>query len=320
MPPGGRHHDHFHNTASQAKTTHAFSAYRPIDRNPPLLSGSYGLWRNHADGVAKAATATQSAQPAPKVPVTVATVQKTDFPLYLYGLGTVTPLNSVSISSRVAGGVNQVPVEQGQMVKQGDLLAEIDPRPYQAVLDQAKAKEAEDEATLKNAQVVLNRLATLLKKTFETQQDVDNQQAVVTTAAAQTIEGDKAAIEAAQLNLDFTRITAPLTGKTSFRTIDPGNIVTPRSTTGFVSVIQIHPDRSDLLGRRATQKLADHNNFSAGRARSSRRSARRPAPPGSWDSRSPTITSTSRPAQCSSKRGFPNLENPCGRASSSMSA
>ncbi|CDX50501.1 multidrug efflux system, subunit A [Mesorhizobium plurifarium] len=203
-----------------------------------LLGGGYGLWRNHAQ--AKAAATAASAQAAPKVPVTVATVRKADFPLYLYGLGTVTPLNSVSISSRVAGVVDKVPVTQGQLVRQGDLLAEIDPRPYQAVLDQAKAKEAEDEATLKNAQVVLNRLSTLLKKTFETQQDVDNQQAVVTTSAA-TIEGDKAAIEAAQLNLDFTRITAPLAGKTSFRTIDPGNIVQAGQSPGLFTVVQLQP-------------------------------------------------------------------------------
>ena len=205
-----------------------------------LLGGGYGAWRSHGDGVAKAAATATSAQPPPKVPVTVATVQKADFPLYLYGLGTVTPLNSVSISSRVAGVVDQVPVEQGQMVKQGDLLAEIDPRPYQAVLDQAKAKQAEDEATLKNAQVVLKRLSTLLQKTFETQQDVDNQQAVVNSTAA-TIEGDKAAIEAAQLNLDFTRITAPLTGKTSFRTIDPGNIVQAGQSPGLFTVVQLQP-------------------------------------------------------------------------------
>ncbi|MBN9219014.1 MAG: efflux RND transporter periplasmic adaptor subunit [Mesorhizobium sp.] len=204
-----------------------------------LLVGGYGLWRSHAAGLERAAAASQSA-PAPKIPVTVATVQKNDFPLYLYGLGTVTPPNSVSISSRVTGVVTRVPVEEGQMVKQGDLLAEIDPRPYQAVLDQAKAKQAEDEATLKNAQVVLDRLSTLLKKTFETQQDVDNQQAVVNTTAA-TIEADKAAIEAAQLNLDFTSITAPLAGKTGFRTIDPGNIVQAGQSPGLFTVVQLQP-------------------------------------------------------------------------------
>jgi multidrug efflux system membrane fusion protein len=205
-----------------------------------VLGGGYGVWRSHGDGVASAAATAKSSQPPPKVPVTVAIARKADFPLYLFGLGTVTPLNTVSVSSRVVGVVTQVPVEEGQMVKQGDLLAEIDPRPYQAVLDQAKAKKAEDEATLKNAQIVLDRLSTLLKKTFETQQDVDNQQAVVNSTAA-TIEGDKAAIEAAQLNLDFTHITAPLTGKTSFRTIDPGNIVQAGQSPGLFTVVQLQP-------------------------------------------------------------------------------
>jgi multidrug efflux system membrane fusion protein len=204
------------------------------------LGGGYGLWRNHSDATAKTEETAKSAQSAPKVPVTVANVQKTDFALYLYGLGTVTPLNSVTISSRVTGVVTQVPVKQGQLVKRGDLLAEIDPAPYQAALDQAKAKQAQDEATLKNAQVVLNRLSTLLQKTFETQQDVDNQQAVVNSTAAE-IEGDKAAIESAQLNLDYTRITSPLTGKTSFRTIDPGNIVQGNQSTGLFTVVQLQP-------------------------------------------------------------------------------
>jgi membrane fusion protein, multidrug efflux system len=205
-----------------------------------LLAGGWAGWRYYENGVAKAAEAAKAAQPPAKVPVTVATVEKTDFPLFLYGLGTVTPLNSVTVSSRVTGVVTQVPVKQGQMVKQGDLLAEIDPAPYQAALDGAKAKDAQDEATLKNAQVVLDRLSTLLQKTFETQQDVDNQQAVVNTTTAQ-IAGDKAAIEAAQLNLDYTRITSPITGKTSFRTIDPGNIVQADQSAGLFTVVQLQP-------------------------------------------------------------------------------
>ncbi|MGX7876031.1 efflux RND transporter periplasmic adaptor subunit [Mesorhizobium sp. ORM6] len=205
-----------------------------------LSVGGYAIWRSHAGGKASAAETAQSARPAPKVPVTVASVRKTDFPLYLYGLGTVTPLNSVTISSRVTGVITQVPVKQGQMVAQGDLLAEIDPGPYKALLDQAKAKQAQDEATLKNAQIVLNRLSTLLKKTFETQQDVDNQQAVVNSTTAE-IEGDKAAIEAAQLDLDYTRITSPLAGKTSFRTIDPGNIVQANQSPGLFTVVQLQP-------------------------------------------------------------------------------
>ncbi len=201
--------------------------------------GGYGIWRWH-DGAVQGAGRAAVAQPAPRVPVTAATVRQDDFPLYLYGLGTVMPTNSVTVSSRVTGVVTQVPVEEGQMVKQGDLLAEIDPRPYQAALDQAAAKLAQDQATLQNAQGVLKRLSTLLQKTFETQQDVDNQQALVNSTLAE-IEGDKAAIEAAQLNLDFTKITSPLTGKTSFQAIDPGNIVQANQTAGLFTIVQLQP-------------------------------------------------------------------------------
>lgn len=205
-----------------------------------VAGGGYGAWRWHAGGVQDAATAARSTQPSPRVPVTAAAVRQENFPLYLYGLGTVTPPNSVTISSRVTGVVTRVPVEDGQMVRQGDLLAEIDSRPYQALLDQATAKLAQDQATLENAQVVLKRLSTLLQKTFETQQNVDNQQALVNSTLAE-IEGDKAAIEAAQLNLDFTKITAPLAGKTSFRAIDPGNIVQANQSAGLFTIVQLQP-------------------------------------------------------------------------------
>lgn len=204
-----------------------------------LAGGGYAAWRWH-EGAAQGAAAAIAATPAPKVPVTAAAVRQDDFPLYLYGLGTVMPSNSVTVSSRVTGVVTQVPVEEGQMVKQGDLLAEIDPRPYQAALDQAAAKLAQDQATLQNAQGVLKRLSTLLQKTFETQQDVDNQQALVNSTLAE-IEGDKAAVEAAQLNLDFTKITSPLTGKTSFQAIDPGNIVQANQTAGLFTIVQLQP-------------------------------------------------------------------------------
>lgn len=202
-------------------------------------AGAYGAWRYHGDLVAEAA---DSAKPAAlaSIPVTVTSVVKAGFPLYLYGLGTVDPLNSVTISSRVTGVITNVPVDQGQMVKQGDLLAEIDPRPYQAILDQATAKQAQDEATLRNAQLNLTRLTTLLKKSFETQQDVDAQQALVDSTVAE-INADKAAVDAARLNLDFTRITSPLTGKTSFRTIDPGNIVQANQTQGLFTIVQLQP-------------------------------------------------------------------------------
>lgn len=205
-----------------------------------MASGGYGVWHYRADGIAKAADAPQSSQAAAKVPVTIATVHQADFPLYLYGLGTVTPLNSVTVASRVTGVITNVAVRQGQIVKQGDLLAEIDPRPYQAILDQATAKRAQDEANLKNAELNLKRYQTLLQKSYETQQNVDTQQALVDSTKAQ-ISGDVASVEAAQLNLQFTRITSPLTGRTSFRTIDPGNIVQANQSPGLFTIVQLQP-------------------------------------------------------------------------------
>jgi multidrug efflux system membrane fusion protein len=202
-------------------------------------ASAYGAWRYHDDKATKTADAATSAALV-NIPVTVASVTKAGFPLYLYGLGTVDPLNSVVISSRVTGVVTQVAIQQGQMVKKGDLLAEIDPRPYQAVLDQATAKQSQDDATLRNAQLNLTRLSTLLKKTFETQQNVDAQQAVVDSTIAE-INADKATVDAAKLDLDFTRITSPLTGKAGFRTIDPGNIVQANQPQGLFTVIQLQP-------------------------------------------------------------------------------
>lgn len=200
-----------------------------------LLGAGYATWR-----AGDAAKTDRSAAPVTKIPVTVATAQTADFPLYLYGLGTVTPPNSVTVTSQVTGVVTNVAVKQGQLVNKGDLLAEIDPRSYQAMLDLAKAKLAQDQANLANAQGILARLTTLLQKTYESQQNVDNQQAVVNATAAQ-IEGDKATIAAAQLNLDFTKIKAPLTGKTSFRTVDPGNVVQANQNPGLFSIVQLQP-------------------------------------------------------------------------------
>src|SRR5690242_15686239 len=128
-----------------------------------LIGGGYFAWSQHSSPPAKT---DKSAQTPSKVPVSVTTAQSTDFPLYLYGLGTVTPPNSVTVASQVTGVVTNVAVKQGQLVNKGDLLAEIDPRPYQAALDQAKAKLAQDQATLANAQGILKRLTTLLQKTY----------------------------------------------------------------------------------------------------------------------------------------------------------
>lgn len=173
------------------------------------------------------------------IPVTVTEVKKADFPVYLLGLGTVQPYRTVTIRSRVDGQITKVLFRQGQLVKQGDPLIEIDKRPYQAALDQVKAKKQLDQATLANAQKDLERYlkaGTLANS----QQQIDTQQTLVAQQQAQ-IAADDAAIEAAQTQLDYTTISSPLTGKIGFRTVDPGNIVHASDQTGIVTIVQLQP-------------------------------------------------------------------------------
>jgi membrane fusion protein, multidrug efflux system len=201
------------------------------------LSGYFG-WRHFfAEGAA--AVANSDRRPV-AIPVTIALAQKADFPVYLNGLGTVEPYNTVTVSSRVDGEVTKVEFKQGQMVKQGDILVQIDPRPYQAALDQALAKKAQDEANLKNAQLNLQRTSTLAKEEVASRQQLDTQQASVDQLKAQ-IKGDQAAIENAQTQLDYATIRSPLSGKTGFRLVDPGNIVHAASTTGIVTIVKLQP-------------------------------------------------------------------------------
>jgi multidrug efflux system membrane fusion protein len=191
-------------------------------------------WQAH-EGAAKAA-----ARPPTAVPVTVADVRKGDFPVYLNGLGTVQPFDTVLVRSRVDGEVVRVGFKQGQMVKEGDMLVEIDPRPYQAAYDQAVAKKAQDEANLRNAQLNLARYSQLAKQDFASRQQLDSQQATVDQVTAQ-IKGDQAAIDNAQTQLSYTTIRAPLTGRTGFRMVDPGNNVHASDTNGIVSVVRLQP-------------------------------------------------------------------------------
>jgi multidrug efflux system membrane fusion protein len=194
------------------------------------------LSRRHFYTNARTATA-----PAPvAIPVTIAQAQKTTFPVYLNGLGTVQPYETVTVGSRVDGEITKVAFKQGQMVKEGDILVQIDPRPYQAALDQAVAKKAQDEATLKNAELDLQRYAGLAKDNAGTRQQLDTQQATVDQLLAQ-IKGDQAAIDNAQTQVSYTTIKSPLTGKTGFRLVDPGNIVHAADTTGIVTIVKLQP-------------------------------------------------------------------------------
>jgi multidrug efflux system membrane fusion protein len=181
----------------------------------------------------------QAQKPAP-VPVTFATAQKADYPVYLNGLGTVQPFDTVTVRSRVDGEVTSVAFQQGQMVKEGDILVQIDPRPYQAALDQAIAKKAQDEAALANAQIDLQRYVSLASQNAGTRQQLDTQKALIDQLNAQ-IKGDKGAIDNAQTQVIYTTIRSPLTGRAGFRLIDPGNIVHAADTTGIVTIVRMQP-------------------------------------------------------------------------------
>jgi membrane fusion protein, multidrug efflux system len=174
------------------------------------------------------------------VPVVTAKATRQDVPIYATGIGTVQAYQSVLVRARVDGTLTQFPVREGQEVKQGDLIAVIDSRPYQAVLDQATAKKAQDEALLVNARLDLTRFQSLAKQDFASRQQVDTQQALVNQFVA-TIAGDGAAIEAAQLNVAYCYITSPVDGRVGLRQVDPGNLIHATDTTGIVTITQIHP-------------------------------------------------------------------------------
>jgi len=176
----------------------------------------------------------------PAVPVSIAPASLRDVPIYLRGLGSVQAFNSVLVRARVDGALNQVPVTEGQEVKQGDVLAVIDPRPFQATLDAAAAKKSQDEADLLNARQDLARYSALEQRNFASRQQVDTQQALVNHLLA-AITGDDAAIESAKLNLSFCYITSPIQGIVGLRQIDPGNLVHAADATGIMTVTQIHP-------------------------------------------------------------------------------
>lgn len=200
------------------------------------LAGYFGWQRFH--GPEGTGNQTAKAQRAPAIPVSVAPVEKTDFPVYLTGLGTVQGFNTVQVRTRVDGQIDKVAFTEGQIVNQGDLLVEIDPRPFQAALDQAKAKKAQDEANLANANLDLQRYTKLGE--FATRQQTDTQRSTVAQLTAQ-ITADDAAIANAQTQLDYTQVKAPITGVAGLRQVDIGNIVNASGQTPIVTIAQIEP-------------------------------------------------------------------------------
>jgi multidrug efflux system membrane fusion protein len=174
------------------------------------------------------------------VPVVAARVRTGDMGVYLTGLGTVTALNTVTVHSRVDGQLINVAFTEGQFVHQGDLLAELDPRPFQVQLTQAEGQLAKDQATVQNAQLDLQRYQDLLKKGIIPQQQVATQVATLNSAEG-AVKSDQGQIDSAKLNLTYARITSPITGRIGLRLIDAGNIVHAADTSGLVVITQLDP-------------------------------------------------------------------------------
>jgi membrane fusion protein, multidrug efflux system len=174
------------------------------------------------------------------VPVVAGTVDQKDIPIYLDGIGTVQAFNSVTARNRVDGQIIKIGFEEGQDVKTNDVLAVIDPRPYQAALDQATAKKAQDEAQAANARATFQRNTDLLQKKVLDQQTYDTSKYLVEQMVA-TVKADDAAIEAAQVQVDYTSVRSPIDGRVGIRMVDLGNFVQASSTTGIVLITQLKP-------------------------------------------------------------------------------
>ena len=195
-------------------------------------------YRIHENAMA-AAKSKEGSKPT-AISVGVLLVQKRDVPFYLTGLGSVTAFNTVTVHTRVDGQIMRVNFREGQFVHVGDLLAEIDPRPYEVVLAQAQGQLAKDMASQKDAQVDLSRYQTLWQEGVVARQQVDTQQATVGQYDG-AIQSDEAQINSAKLQLTYCRITSPITGRVGLRLVDPGNIVHAADANGMLVITQVQP-------------------------------------------------------------------------------
>jgi multidrug efflux system membrane fusion protein len=186
------------------------------------------------------APASRPARDYGAVPVVAVQATKGNIGVYFTGLGAVTPIHTVAVKSQIPGYLTQVLYKEGQMVKQGDALAEIDPRPYQVMLENAEAGLLRDQANLDNAKVDLKRYQTLVPLHAVPEQQLATQEALVKSYEG-IVKTDQAQIDTAKLDLVYCHITAPITGRVGLRLVDPGNYVTPTDATGLVVITQIEP-------------------------------------------------------------------------------
>jgi multidrug efflux system membrane fusion protein len=195
-----------------------------------------GLYFTHTHPLEKV-----DATPAPPTaPIVAGAVAQHDVPIYLTGVGTVIAYNTDVVRAQIQGQIISINFTEGQTVHAGDLLAQIDPRPYQALIDQYTGNLERDQAQLKNAQANLTRYTTLGDKGWATPQLIETQQAQVGELQA-AIKSDQALIDAAKVQLSYTRLTSPIDGVVGIRQIDVGNIISPSNTNGLVVVTQLHP-------------------------------------------------------------------------------
>jgi multidrug efflux system membrane fusion protein len=182
----------------------------------------------------------QISRPAPPVPVRTALVQQQDLPIILNGIGTVHAFNIVSVKTRVDGHLDRVDFVEGQDVAEGKVLAQIDPRPFQTQLAQARAAKGRNEALLANAKLDLERTSTLVTREYASRQTLDTQRALVRQLEA-AIQGDQAAIDNAAVQLGYATIVSPIAGRTGMRLVDKGNIVRATDSGGLVVITQLQP-------------------------------------------------------------------------------
>ncbi len=216
----------------------AVLAWRHFSAAQPAAGTTPGA--HQAAGKTGAGRAAGGRRGAPMSPVQAATATRQTVPRYLSGLGTATAANTVTVTSRVDGQLMAIHFTEGQQVKAGDLLAEIDPRPFQVQLTQAQGQLAKDQATLANARRDLARYQQLVKTNLVSRQELDTQASLVQQTEG-AIKADQGAVDSAKLQITYSRITAPIDGRVGLKLVDVGNYVTSGSTTGLVVITQTHP-------------------------------------------------------------------------------
>lgn len=204
-----------------------------------LMAGAFLVWRAPRDGAAQPKGAPPPGAGGPAT-VTTEPARLGVAPVTLTGIGTVTPLKTVTVKSRVDGELTEVRFKEGQLVKEGEVLAQIDPRPYQAQLDQYQGQLAKNQALLDNAKADLVRYQNLVQKDMLAGQTKDTQASLVRQYEG-AVRSDKAQIDNARLNIEYSRITAPITGRVGLRQLDPGNMVRATDTTGLCVITQVSP-------------------------------------------------------------------------------